>query len=192
MSGRADDRCWIFGYGSLLWRPGFPFVERRPAAIEGWARRFWQGSTDHRGTPGAPGRVLTLVPEPGALCRGVAYRLDREAVSGVIDGLEVREKGGYRRRRARLIFPDAESATGWVYVATPGNPDYLGPAALDEIAGQVRRSRGPSGDNVEYVLELARSLRGMGAEDAHVFAIEALLRASPPSGTGTERGRGLR
>ncbi len=191
MSGRADDRCWIFGYGSLLWRPGFPFIERRPAAVEGWARRFWQGSTDHRGTPGAPGRVLTLVPEPGALCRGVAYRLDREAVSGVIDGLEVREKGGYRRRRARLIFPDAESATGWIYVAAPGNPDYLGPAALDEIAGQVQRSRGPSGDNVEYVLELARSLRDMGAEDAHVFALEALLRAPPPPGTRPEGGRGL-
>ena len=177
MSGRPRDRCWIFGYGSLLWRPGFPFAERRPAAVAGWVRRFWQGSTDHRGTPGAPGRVVTLVPEPGALCRGVAYRLDREAASGVIDGLEVREKGGYRRRRVRLIFPDAEPATGWLYVATPGNPNYLGPATLDEIADQVRRSRGPSGDNVEYVLELARSLRDMGAEDAHVFALEALLRA---------------
>ena len=63
---------------------------------------------------------------------------------------------------------------------------------LDEIAGQVQRSREPGGDNVKYVPELAQSLRDMGAEDAHVFALEALLRAPPPPGTGPERGRGLR
>jgi len=67
------DPLWIFGYGSLVWRPSFPHRERRPAILSGFARRFWQGSTDHRGVPGAPGRVVTLVAEAGAECWGMVY-----------------------------------------------------------------------------------------------------------------------
>ena len=66
---------WVFGYGSLVWRPALPFCERGVGFIEGWVRRFWQGSMDHRGVPEAPGRVVTLAPEPGAECWGVGYRV---------------------------------------------------------------------------------------------------------------------
>jgi cation transport regulator ChaC len=76
-------RC-IFGYGSLVWRPAFPHVERRAACVRGWARRFWQGSPDHRGVRDAPGRVLTLVPRPEALCWGVAYRIEAAAWEDVL------------------------------------------------------------------------------------------------------------
>ena len=155
---------WIFGYGSLVWRPAFAHRERRPAWIRGWSRRFWQGSTEHRGVPGDPGRVFTLVPSADAICR---------------------EKGGYVRRTVALHFDaasaasaegaEAATAEALVYVATPANPNYLGPAALDRIAAQVRRSHGPSGANVEYVLELAGALRGIGASDPHVFALAALV-----------------
>ncbi|MDX5329335.1 MAG: gamma-glutamylcyclotransferase, partial [Marinobacter sp.] len=69
------DSVWLFGYGSLIYKVDFPFLEQRPASIRGWARRFWQGSHDHRGTPEAPGRVVTLIEQPGAVCRGMAFRV---------------------------------------------------------------------------------------------------------------------
>ncbi len=77
----GHDEVWLFGYGSLIWKADFPFLERRPAHIHGWARRFWQGSHDHRGTPEAPGRVATLVREPGAVCHGMAYRIAPEVLA---------------------------------------------------------------------------------------------------------------
>ncbi len=177
---------WIFGYGSLVWRPDFPFAERCPAAIEGWARRFWQGSTDHRGVPGAPGRVVTLVAEPGSRCWGTAYRIDDGAVAGVIETLEHREKGGYRREEIEIVLAAGAPprVAGVVYMATPDNPNYLGPAPLADIAAQVRGSRGPSGHNIEYVTRLAEALRLMEADDTHVFALERLVigicKAAPP------------
>ena len=64
---------WIFGYGSLIWRPDFDWIEAAPASIEGWERRFWQGSHDHRGVPDAPGRVVTLIPQANAYCDGMAH-----------------------------------------------------------------------------------------------------------------------
>ncbi len=171
------DGHWIFGYGSLVWRPDFAFAERRHAVIEGWARRFWQGSTDHRGVPGAPGRVVTLVAEPDARCAGTAYRVDDAVIEGVIETLEHREKGGYKREEIEIVLTDGPPSrvAGVFYIATQGNPNYLGPASLGDIAAQVRGSQGPSGHNVEYVTRLAAALRLMDEHDAHVFALERLV-----------------
>ena len=162
---------WIFGYGSLVWRPGFAHVERRAGFIEGWSRRFWQGSTDHRGVPRAPGRVVTLISEPNAICWGAAYRIAAEDRDAVLQSLDHREKGGFERRRVevRLRGPAPERVSAAMYVAGSDNPNYLGPAPTAEIAAQVRRSTGPSGSNSEYVLRLAQALRELRAGDAHVF-----------------------
>jgi len=180
-----NEDVWIFGYGSLIWRPDFPYAERRPASIAGWARRFWQGSTDHRGVPSAPGRVVTLVPRARATCWGMAYRIAAAETYAVMTHLDYREKGGYRIERVGLVFGDPASgraqagtaaAEGLVYIATPDNPNFLGPAPPAAIARQVRASVGPSGPNDEYVLRLAEALREIGARDAHVFAVERHVR----------------
>ncbi len=172
---------WIFGYGSLIWRPDFPYAERRPAAIAGWTRRFWQGSIDHRGVPAAPGRVVTLVPRARAICWGMAYRIAASDSDAVLSHLDYREKGGYRLERVALEFAETADdgvgvAEGLVYIATPDNANYLGPAPPAAIARQVRASTGPSGPNDEYVLRLAEALREIGVRDEHVFAVERHVR----------------
>lgn len=163
---------WVFGYGSIIFRPSFPFEERRKAWISGFVRRLWQGSEDHRGVPGAPGRVVTLVPDPRGRTVGVAFRVAGPKIEEVLDHLDWREKGGYARHTVELHGEDDHPfAHGVVFVASPDNPLFLGEAPLESIVAQVRSARGPSGDNREYVVELARALRELGAPDDHLESI---------------------
>lgn len=167
----SHDSVWLFGYGSLIFKADFPYLERRPASIRGWSRRFWQGSHDHRGTEAAPGRVATLVPEPHAVCDGMAYLVTPEEFAH----LDYREKNGYLRLATTMHFDEGDSAEGIVYIATHENAAFLGPASERDIARQIAGARGPSGPNSEYLLELAHALRALGKFDAHVFEIERHL-----------------
>ncbi|WP_458526960.1 gamma-glutamylcyclotransferase [Onishia taeanensis] len=186
---------WLFGYGSLIWKADFPFLERRPAHIRGWVRRFWQGSHDHRGTPETPGRVATLVRQPDAICHGMAYRITPETLGP----LDVREKNGYLRVVTELHFDDPhpasqddapthprdaqmrESAEGLVYLATEDNAAFLGDAPHDAIARQIAGARGASGPNRDYLINLAIALEQLGHHDEHVISLASHL-AEPPSG----------
>ena len=156
---------WVFGYGSLIYKVDFPYLRREVASISGWKRRFWQGSHDHRGTPDAPGRVVTLLPSPGTTCRGMAYEVDH----AVYEHLDHREKNGYQRHRIDIELIEAGvTVEGTLYVAGTDNPAYLGPADPAAIAEHILGARGPSGSNREYVLKLDKALREIGATDAHV------------------------
>lgn len=168
----ADTSTWVFGYGSLIYKVDFPFIEREPASITGWGRRFWQGSHDHRGTPEAPGRVVTLIPSPGNVCQGVAYRITHD----VFDHLDHREKNGYQRMQTSIALRDSQrEVRGITYYADANNVAFLGPQAHEPLAQHIARAAGPSGRNIDYALQLAAALRELDEEDAHVFAIEALL-----------------
>ncbi len=168
---------WIFGYGSLIFRPSFEYEERRVAFLPHWKRRFWQGSPDHRGLPEAPGRVVTLVPAEGESCGGCAYRIDPASADEVLAGLDAREQAGFDRlHRSVLDAPaGAPFAEALVYVAGAANPHFLGPLEEQEIAAWIRRSRGPSGPNSEYVLHLQAALGELGIVDEHVDAIARWL-----------------
>ena len=173
------DDVWLFGYGSLIWRPDFAFVERRVAWVDGWTRRFWQGSHDHRGVPEAPGRVVTLVAAPGERCAGMAYRIEYQQAREIFEQLDYREKNGYERHETAFHFADAPSVDGILYVASTDNFAWLGPASDEEIAVQINRSVGPSGPNREYLLQLAAALRDLKLDDDHVFALERAVLALP-------------
>lgn len=166
------DSVWLFGYGSLIFKVDFPFIERRPAHIAGWSRRFWQGSHDHRGTVQAPGRVATLIEDEGATCTGMAYLIAPE----VFDHLDRREQNGYLRLPADILFEDGGGAAGLFYLAPAENVAFLGPASEREIARQIAGAKGASGCNADYLFALAAALRRLGGDDRHVFEIERHLQ----------------
>lgn len=163
----ANDSHWIFGYGSLIFKVDFPVLEQQPAALDGWSRRFWQGSHDHRGTPDAPGRVVTLIRQPGERCLGIAYRITED----VFEHLDYREKDGYARHKVRLTLTNDRCVSGIVYVATPENPSFLGDAPSNQLAGHIARSCGPSGSNLEYFVKLRAALVKLGDVDQHIEEI---------------------
>ena len=167
------DEIWLFAYGSLIYKVDFAYLAKAQCWINGWERRFWQGSHDHRGTPDAPGRVVTLIPAEQGVCHGMAYQVS-EAVFAHLDH---REKNGYLRFEVDIHLADGPVKTGLVYIAEQDNAAFLGPASEQAIARQVSQSRGPSGENSEYLLGLAEALRQLKVDDPHVFAIERALLA---------------
>ena len=183
MAGETDDprELHVFGYGSLLFRPDFPYAARRGAYVRGWQRRLDQGSPDHRGTPERLGRVATLVLAPDARCGGAVYTIEDADRDSVLAMLDHRERGGYARIEveAFLVGPEAASgatvlATTWV--ATAENPYYLGPAPLEAMVAQIASATGPSGANVDYVRRLAAALADLGVEDPDVALIADALK----------------
>lgn len=185
MTRRSSESIWVFGYGSLVWRPAFAHAEREGGFIEGYARRFWQASPDHRGVPEAPGRVVTLVPEPGARCHGVAYRLPEAEAAEILAGLDRREQNGYARHRVRVHGETRTIEDAIVWIATPDNPSFVGPLSVPAIAQVVRTAVGPSGSNREYVVRLHEALAAMHAVDPHVVELLAELSrldAASPQG----------
>ncbi|CAG0912473.1 unnamed protein product [Notodromas monacha] len=178
---RQGKRLWVFGYGSLCWYPGFPYEKEIAGYIKGFSRRFWQGNTAHRGRPGKPGRVATLVKEPEGVTWGKAYELKDEIA---YEYLEQREGalGGYTHvltwfwplEDSTVI---AEQVQVMVYMATPDSPQWLGPIDLSTLAAQVARSQGAAGHNAEYVLRLADFMRVTfpATKDDHLFELEALV-----------------
>jgi cation transport protein ChaC len=176
------DETWLFGYGSIMWKTGFNFETSELCHIDGWARRFWQASTDHRGTPEFPGRVVTLIESASDHCWGKAYRLPTSEANGIIEDLDYREKGGYDRTELPLTLSSGRTIAGVTYIAHPHNPNYLGESPLEDIARQISFSTGPSGSNKEYILELHQTLEQHNIQDTHVETLaQLIMRQTEPT-----------
>lgn len=165
MSGAGADDLWVFGYGSLIWRPGFPFVESVVATLRGYHRSLCVFSHVHRGTPERPGLVLGL--DRGGVCRGLAFRVAAADAAGTIAYLRAREQATavYLERQVRLRLDDGRSVTALVYVADRKHLQYAGRLPPDRIFEIVRDGKGGSGENPDYVVQTHEHLRKMGVFD---------------------------
>ena len=171
----SGDQLAVFGYGSLLFRPGFEYVERQLAVLSGFRRSFRQASPDHRGTPERPGRVVTLVPVAGASCSGALYVVS-SPTDQLLRELDHRERAGYERVSVEvLVAGERRAAVTWL--APPGNPYDAGELEPGALAELVRAATGPSGPNQDYVFLLERALQELGVVDSAVSELAGLLRA---------------
>ncbi|RWS29470.1 Cation transport regulator-like protein 1 [Leptotrombidium deliense] len=171
---------WVFGYGSLVWRPGFDYTESKIGYISGFSRRFWQGSDVHRGTTEKLGRVVTLTENEKEDTWGRAFRMNDEQVSrAYLDNREASE-GGYATRITKFIplDPKEEPFAVLVYIALPSNPLYLGPTSITKIAKDIAECSGTCGPNVEYLAKLAAFMRLNVPHvwDEHLFTLESLVK----------------
>jgi cation transport protein ChaC len=169
---------WVFGYGSLMWDPGFPFRSWAPALIFGYHRVLCIASNRWRGTPERPGLVLGL--ERGGACRGIAFRVARRDVSTTLDVLWAREmrRHVYRLRLLRTQLPDRE-VRALAFIADPAHAGYAGPLSIAETAKRIANCHGARGPNLDYLVRTINHLAELGVRDHNLSRVLAAVRALP-------------
>ena len=177
---KAD--LWVFGYGSLMWRPGFEFIEQVPARLIGEHRALCVYSFHHRGTPEKPGLVLGL--DRGGACRGVAFRVAAKHRSDTIDYLRGREQTtNVYREVMRSVWLENEArqrVSALAYVVDRGHVQYAGRLSLTEQLRFVQQGHGRSGNNRDYVLSTVKSIEAQGFRDAQLHQLAAMLHNDAP------------
>ncbi len=159
---------WVFGYGSLIWRPGFRFVRQEPALLRGVHRRLCVYSYRHRGTEAQPGLVFGLMP--GGSCNGMAFEIAAADWAEVHDYLTEREmdRGVYREAVRPIQLASGQVTSALAFVADTRHLQFAGKLDIAEQVRLVRMGVGESGANPEYVLETARHLKALGIRDRYL------------------------
>lgn len=157
---------WVFGYGSLIWNPGFPVAERRIARISGWHRSFCMRSIHHRGTVEEPGLVLALDRARAASCTGVAFRVEPGAEEPTLAGLREREliSSAYLERVLPVATEDG-ALQAVTYVIDGEHDQYCGGLPLAEQARIIARASGGRGPNRDYLWSTVAHLAELGIGD---------------------------
>jgi glutathione-specific gamma-glutamylcyclotransferase len=172
---------WVFGYGSLMWRPGFDFIEQVPARLIGEHRALCVYSFDHRGTPEKPGLVLGL--DRGGACRGVAFRVAARLRNHTVDYLRSREQTtSVYHEVMRSVWLENEArqrVSALAYVVDRGHVQYAGRLSLTEQLRYVQQGFGRSGNNRDYVLSTVKAIEKQGFRDSQLHQLALMLHDTP-------------
>lgn len=165
---------WVFGYGSLMWDPGFDHIAAKPALLHGYHRSFCMYSKRHRGTPARPGLVLAL--DWGGCCRGMAFRVGRRRADSVLDYLWDREMIRYAYLpRAVHVMVDGARVPGITFVADRRDKSYAGRLAPAEAAAIIRAAHGGRGSNRDYLISTIEHLRAFGITSGPIHDLLPLV-----------------
>ncbi|MBJ6372227.1 gamma-glutamylcyclotransferase [Sedimentitalea arenosa] len=169
---------WVFGYGSLLWNPGFEVAAQTVATLHGYARSFCMRSIHHRGTVAEPGLVLALDAAPGASCQGLALAVAAGREAETLDYLREREliSSAYLERDLPVTLASGETVTAVTYVIDAEHDQYCGGLALEEQAHIIARAIGGRGPNTEYLFNTTDHLSEMRLNDPDLDWLAARVR----------------
>ncbi len=158
---------WVFGYGSLLWNPGFEIAESVVGSLPGYARSFCMRSIHHRGTEEEPGLVLALDEQPQTACTGMALRVADGLEDATLAYLREREliSSAYLEKMLNVTLKDGRVVEAVVYVIDEAHEQYCGGLPLEEQAQIIAQAVGGRGPNTEYLYNTADHLRQVGLED---------------------------
>lgn len=179
MAGKGD--AWIFAYGSLMWRPGFEFLERRTALLRGYHRALCVYSFKYRGTPEAPGLVLGL--DRGGACKGLAYRVASDSRAEVLAYLDAREHSYdvYHARWLSVRLDDGRRVPAYSFVANHEGAQYAGRQPRDRVLHLLRTGKGEQGTALDYLENTVRHLDELGIPDGPLHRLLEEATSSPPS-----------
>lgn len=168
---------WIFGYGSLIWDPGFVPAERRRATLAGWRRSFCMRSIHFRGTEAAPGLVLALDAEAGAECAGLALRVPEAEAERILAEVRAREliSYAYLEQTVTLRCERGERIEALAYVINREGPQYCALGA-EEQARIIAAASGARGPNRDYLWNTAQHLADLGLADPELDALAVCVR----------------
>jgi cation transport protein ChaC len=166
-----EDGFWVFGYGSLVWQPGFEYSERQIARMQGFSRSFCMWSIHHRGTVENPGLVLALDAAKDAFCDGVAFFVPPDTAQSTLDYLREREliSSAYLEQFHPITLRDKRKVTCVAYVIDPDHEQYCGGLALEKQAQVIVGAVGGRGPNTEYLYNTAEHLAEIGLSDPALY-----------------------
>lgn len=171
------DEVWVFAYGSLMWNPGFPYVERRPGTLYGYRRRLSVWSSRARGTPEKPGLGLGLEPG-GGHCRGIVYRVDPKAIDEALKAIWEREMTTAIYQPHWIpVETDEGNVTAIAFVVDREHPQYAGTLPQHEMVAIIAEARGKYGPCREYLANTVRELAALGIDEPEFNALLSLVSA---------------